>query len=252
MKRKRFLIKIVILIIIIVFIMVLINMFILKKENNEKNNNSDYNEINNEIKEQNNTYIEEIKTQNGYAAENNLYQVDTEYDGRKVLNIKSDIQYKVAFAGIINQENIKISDVDEIFDKNYPVQNGIWVEETSRKNFVKLLQECTESTYKINNNGYLVLDDKIKQNENDKILEKIINSNKKIIITINNSYKEIDNVTGEIVEYPFEKLDNYQSFDSIISDNNFIIVISTNSNKKSTNMQIIEEVLSFLKEILIK
>lgn len=255
MRRKKYYYLIIMLLIICTLL--LIGMIVNKKNDNnlQDDNNLQYNNYikENQIQEQiqNTIAVENIKEEAGVTADSNLYQVDTEYDGRKVLNVKPDINFRVAFAGLFKKNEFEINEVEKIYDSNFPAQNGIWIEESSREKFKKLLQECTKSTYTINESGYLLIDNKGQQNEYDIILEKIIDSGKKIIISINDYYYEVDNITGKIVKYPFEKLDNYQSFDTIISKDNFIIVISSNYNKKITNSQIIEETILFLNESIL-
>lgn len=214
-------------------------------ENNANTNNETTNE---EIQK---IIINEIKEETGLSADNNLYEVNTEYDGRKVLNIKTDIQYKVAFAGIIKKQKPQMDELDNMLNSNHPIKNGIWVDKNSSEGILKLLSSSANSIYRIDEDGYLTLEEKGQQNENDKIIEKAISSDKKIILTINSLYYEVDNITGEIVEYPFEKLDNYQAFDEIKSDNNSIIVITTNSENKLTNKEIIEEILQNIMEELV-
>ena len=202
-------------------------------------------EITNQIEdvEKNNEVIEDIKKQTGLEADDNLYQVDTEYDGRKVLNIKNNVQFKVAFAGLIKKDKPKLDEVESIINNNYPKRNGIWVEQDSRKKVIELLEDNTESKYKIDEEGYLLVENIDKQNKNDIELQKMIKGNKTIIISVSSSYYEVDTVTGEIVEYPFEKLDYYQAVEKVENENNIIIFITTNTKKKLTNIEILKEVL---------
>lgn len=246
MKKKKKAITISIISIIAIICLVLI--VLMNRKNNkcemEENWENPYTELNKEeVEYQDNISINEIKEELGMKADNDLYEVNTEYDGRKVLNIKANIQYKVAFAGIIKQKIPQMDEVDKIVNENHPSENGVWIEEQSRDKFLEILKENTNSEYKINENGYLTIENKKQQNDNDKKLEKMIHLNKKIILTINNFYYEVDNVTGEIVEYPFEKLDNYQVYDKITYENNSIIVITTNLNNKLTNKEILEELV---------
>ncbi len=249
MKKKT---KVILALIIVIILGCLIDVFLVNK-----NVTKDTKETNITTEQQANTteltsqeqkeIIESIKNETGLQAESSLYEVDTEYDGRKVLNIKASVQYKVAFAGIIKKQKPKMDEVDSIVNNNHPTKNGIWVEEKSRNQILELISTNTNSTYKIDNEGYLYIESKNNQNEYDKSLEELINQNGKMILTISNLYYEVDNVTGEIVEYPFEKLDNYQAYDKIESEENSIIVITTNSMSKLTNKQILDEVLQIKK-----
>ncbi len=250
MKKNK--VIIVSIIIIAIIIIVSIIFFITNKKDYKENNleenwENPYTEIDkNAIEYQENATIDELKEQTGLTANSNLYEINTEYDGRKVLNIKTDIQYKVAFAGIIKGQAPKIEEVDTIIQENHPTENGVWIEKNSRTKFLQLIEGNTNSEYSIDEKGYLNIKEKRGQNDIDKNLERLIKSNKQIIVTISNMYYEVDSVTGEIVEYPFEQLDSYQAYDQITSKDNTIIVITSNTNKNLTNQDIMEQWTQFL------
>ena len=71
-----------------------------------------------------------------------------------------------------------------------------------------------------------------------------MNSKNLIILTINSLYYEVDTLTGEVVEYPFEKLDSRQAYDIIKSDNDFIIVVTSNLKGDLLEEEIFEELLN--------
>ena len=231
-------------ILILCIICLVITSIVIIRHNKYKSNKFE----NNNILYQNNLSIEEIKNELGYTADSSLYNIDTEYDGRKVISIKPDIQFMVAFDGIIKPQELELSKLETIFNENYPKQCGIWIEKDSRKHINEIINKNTKSIYKINNEGYLEIEEKKEQNDFDVVLEKLINSNFTIILSINSFYYEIDNVTGEIVQYPFEQLDNYQPLDMIKSENNFFIVLSSNENNKLTDKQILDELFIIFKE----
>lgn len=245
-KKRITTILIVLLVIALITISLCIKNNIKKSKNSiqEENWENPYTEIDkDEIQYQENASIDEIKKETGLTADSNLYEINTEYDGRKVLNIKASVQYKTAFAGIIKQQLPNINEIDTIAQENYPEKNGIWIEKNSRDIILELLTNNTNSKYEIDEQGYLKIKDKKVQNENDKNIEKWINSNKKIILTKSNMYYQVDEVTGEIVEYPFEQLDPYQTYDQIKSNDNIIIVITSNNNKYLTDKEILQDVL---------
>lgn len=230
----------------IIAVVIILNIATKNKPKNEQNENweNPYTEIDkNEIQYKENASINELKNETGLTADSNLYEVNTEYDGRKVLSIKANVQYKVAFAGIIKGQAPKIDEVDLILQENYPTEKGVWIDKQSRSKFLELIKENTKSEYEISEKGYLTIKNKNEQNENDKGLEKFINSDKHLVITISNMYYEVDSVTGEVVEYPFEQLDAYQTYSQVMSDNNIIFVITSNKNKKLTNKEILEDLL---------
>ena len=247
-EKKKIVLGVVIAIIILIIVafVVILSTNARNKTENEQNENweNPYTEIDkNEIQYQESASIDELKNETGLTADSNLYEVNTEYDGRKVLSIKANIQYKVAFAGIIKGQAPKIDEVDTILQENHPTENGVWIDKQSRSKFLELIKGNTKSEYEINEKGYLTIKNKNEQNENDKSLEKFINSGKHLVITISNMYYEVDSVTGEVVEYPFEQLDAYQTYSQVMSDDNIIFVITSNKNKKLTNQEILEDLL---------
>ena len=128
--------------------------FSLKNQDNNTNNASENIDKN----------IEEIKNEVGITGNNELYEVITEYNGNKVLNVKDDIQYKIAFAGIIKKSIPNLDEIDEVFEKDYPKKVGVWIEQTSRAKFEKMLKECVNNEYKISDEGYLQIEKENNQN----------------------------------------------------------------------------------------
>lgn len=242
MKKKT---KIVfVLIIAIIIIMAIIGIIIVKRNLNQKQEwNNEYSKVNkNEINYKEDANVNELKEVMGLTADSDLYEITEEYDGRKTLNIKTDILYKVVFAGIIKQSKPTLEEIDVIYSENHPVKDGVWVSQQSRDAFLELIKENTNSEYEINDEGYLIIKDNNNQNENDKKLEELINSNKKIIVDINDYDYDVDVVTGEIVEYPFEQLGEIS--DVISNNNDRIIVILKNKEQKFTEKEILEEFLN--------
>lgn len=245
MKKRA---KIVLLVIAIMLVAAITGIIIILRNNSNDLNkeqewNNKFSEVHkNEISYKENTTVNELKEEIGITADNSLYEIAEEYDGRKILNIKADISYKVAFAGIIKQSKPELNEIDKVFGENYPEKNGIWISNQSRENFLKLIKENTSSEYEVDEDGYLIIKDDSIQNENDKKLKTIINSNKKIIVDINNFDYEVDVVTGEVVEYPFEKLGDI--IDIIPNDNEKIIVTTKNEESNFSSREIIENFLS--------
>lgn len=229
-RMKCSLLLLTILIVISISGIIIMKLNIKKQNINVEWNNEFYKVDKNETNYNDNATVEELKENMGMEAESNLYEITEEYDGRKTLNIKANILYKVAFAGIIKKDKPTFEEIDEIFEKNYPDKNGIWVSEQSRDIFLNLIKENSSTEFEINKDGYLVVSDEANSNYANKIKE-IINSNKKIIVDINSFDYEVDAVTGEIVEYPFQQLGDY--LDIITNDNDKIIVLTANKNINS-------------------
>ena len=249
MKKRK-----IILVIASMILVVVVVLMILKGKQQDKKHepkeeeqvdwNNPYTQIDkNEIAYYDKASIDELKQQMGLTADSNWYEVNTEYDGRKVLNIKADIQYKVAFVGMIKKGIPNMEEIDSIIQENHPTENGLWIEEQSRERFLTLLKGNTNAEYQINEKGYLEVKHNNQPNKNDQNLARLMQANKKMVITIADQYYQVDHVTGEIVKYPFEKLDNYQTYDRIESGDNLLLVISANTYGKLTNQAILEDLL---------
>ena len=105
---------------------------------------------------------------------------------------------------------------------------------------MKILNENLQTKYSIDNDGYLNVVDKSKQNEKDKKIEQTIKSNKKTILDICDFDYEVDNVSGEIVEYPFSQLGDIID---IVRDNDDKVVVISESKIKNINGNEIVETL---------
>ena len=247
MKNKKIIIGIILVIIIclIVFSIILIK----NNGNNATNENNfvnDYSNINkeNETSYQENTTVGELKNETGLTGDDSLYQIDTEFDGRKILNIKADIQYKVALAGVLQNSMPEYDNIDNIIEEAALTKTGIWIEKNSREKFINLLENITESQYEVSEDGFLNVVNKEKQNEYDKKIEEIINGENQYLIKITDKYYELDTVTGEVTEYPYQRLDSYQTYDVVESENNRIYFLNTNDQNKLSNEDIIKDVIN--------
>ena len=73
------------------------------------------------------------------SGNDDLYDVETEYDGRQVLKVKATENFKVAFTGLVKGTKNSIENSSEIFESEYPTENGIWIEKNSREKIEKYL-----------------------------------------------------------------------------------------------------------------
>ena len=116
--KKKYYIIIAIILIVIVGLLIFMN---LRNKNedieniitNEVENIStlDENEIQNMIEEltadnENMDEIKNMQSQINSTANPNIYYIDEEYDGRKILQIKPEIQYEVDLAGILKKGDV--------------------------------------------------------------------------------------------------------------------------------------------------
>ena len=214
-----------------------------KKENtvNQNSNNIIENSIPDTFQK---SKIDEIKQDLGYNNKNEeIYEIKKEYDGREVIVIKPNIKYKVAMAGAIKNGKPEFSEIDGLLEQA-PNKSGIWIEKNSRKEFVEILQKYTNCSYTIDEDGYLVQEQKDTSNEIDNNIKKAISNKKNYSICINSVAYLIDEVTGNIEEYPFEEIDPEQSFELFETENASLYVITSNTYKRVNYKNIIEEVLN--------
>lgn len=229
MKKKIAIILGIIFIVIILF-------FIFQNVSNNENNKNESNDTENSIKYDENV-IEEIKNEINATGSTDIYQVEEEYDGRKIIQVRPNIQFDTALAGILKGSKPQENEIENLLN-NRPDKNGIWISENSREKFLNLLKENNIVDYDIDEKGYLT-----KQQENDNESQKLdnaIKSNKLYIIDINGKSYIRDDISGEIVEYPFEQMDPYQAVDVYENEGNIIIEITTNENNKLSNAEILD------------
>lgn len=169
-----------------------------------------------------------------------MYEIATEYDGREVVIIKPSIGFQVALAGTIKKDLPKFNELDAII-KEMPMHNGIWIEKNSREKFLQILKQVTASSYIINDEGYLVIEEA--NNEFDEKIKNILSKENLYIIDICPVCYIIDEVTGEIQEYPFEEMDPYQSFEYFESENKSLFVVTSNTLQKLNYNDIIKEII---------
>lgn len=249
MKKKKIVITIVIIFIIIALCIIarciIVNNKneIQNKENSQTENwDNQYTEVDkNDISYNNTDDVDELKEQMGLTAPSDIYEISEEFDGRKTLNVKAEILYKTAFAGIVNQEKPEMENLDKVFETKYPTRSGIWISERAREKILKILNENLQTKYSIDTDGYLNIADNSKQNEKDKKIEQTIKLNKKIILDVCDFDYEVDNVSGEIVEYPFSKL--CDTIDIVSNNEDKILVISKSKIENVSNNEIIENLI---------
>ena len=239
---KKIYVKFAICTIIAIGIITIAAFFYKRKENNiNKNlNNSIENLVEDNSLE---SRIEDIKQDLGYNnnADTTIYEIKKEYDGREVLAIKPNIQYKVAMAGVLKNAKPEFLEIDNLL-KQAPNKSGIWIEKNSREDFLKILKNNTNATYQIDEEGYLKQTQTDNANEIDNLIKKVMSKNHNYSFSINSAAYLIDEVTGNIEEYPFEEIDREAPYELFEAENATLYVITPNTYKKLDYKDIFEEV----------
>lgn len=197
------------------------------------------------------TDIEEIRNyKERYHAigDDELYVIKDYGNGIKSLEIKSSINYNVMMAGILKKGKPNKEEI-EALTYNAPEKNGIWIEQNSRIKILNLINNTTNNSFEINNEGYLTLKSNINNNSIDKddiilnTLIEMISGNKKIVLSVTDTIYQLDSISGEIIEYPFERMDPYDMVETYVDNNNILYFITTNLENKVSNEEIIPYIL---------
>ncbi len=188
--------------------------------------------------------IQDIKNEINVTGNTELYQIQEEYDGKQILQIKPKIQFETALAGILKKEQPLENELQDLLQQR-PTRNGIWIAKQAREKFLELLRQNEIKNYAIKENGYLYEKEESKQ-EKEKILNTAIASDKLYIIDISGVSYIRDEISGKIGEYPFEKMDPYLAVDSYHDGKQVIIQITTNEKQKLSNEEILNEILNNL------
>ncbi len=240
--------NIIIVVIYLIIVIVLFKTITIIKSKKQENENSWKDDS---IMYKQNISIDDLKQEYKITGDNNLYEINTEYDGRKVLNIKSNINYKVAFSGIIKKQMPNFDEIETIYNNYYPKdKKGIWIEEKSRDKIINYLNTTQLLSYKYNvdDSGFIIITNKDNSSKYDKILEDIINSNNTYILSITGIYYMVDIVTGEIIKNPYEDLEPDQPYEYIQNNNDLIICITENIKEELSSNEIFENIIELIKQ----
>lgn len=247
MKKQIIIIFGILVIIVFLFVLLIIN----SKNNNNENEIVEepikYEEAEDNIEEKTQDTTEKIEEkikEQGLNASLDMYEIVQEYDGREILVIKANIQYKVALAGIIKGNKPEYDEIEEIL-KNAPTHSGIWINKKNQKHFLEIINKICKSKYDINDEGYLIVKSNSgAQNELDKKIKKMLSSGNLYVFDINSTTYIVNETTGNIEEYPFEEMDPEQGYEYFEDENKFMYIISNNSAGKVNQETIIKSILN--------
>lgn len=231
-KRNRILI-------IVVIVVIVISLVLFKL--NSQNNQDKEKQIANEVDIYNQEVINEIKDEMNATADTDMYQIEEEYDGRQILQIKPSIQFETVLAGILKNGQPLENEIQDLL-KDKPSQKGIWIAKQSRDAFLKLLKDTAISGFSINEEGYLYVTEENDKEETKKIKE-AIESNRLYIIDVSGTSYTRDEFSGEIIEYPFERMDPNQAVDVYQEGDIAILEVTTNEKGNLSKQEILEDIL---------
>lgn len=198
----------------------------------------------NQVAYQEGVTVEELKEDVGATGDDSIYDITSEYDGRKILTIKPEVQFNVVLAGIVESQKPEGGPEElQQYDEEFKDKTGIWIAADSREAFLNLLHNTTQNTYSIDSDGYLACDSR-SGNEIDRRIQDVLNSDNLYIISMTGTCYVADEISGEIVEYPFEQMDPYQTGEFYEKDNKKIFVVTSNKNNKLSDKEIVTSIFN--------
>lgn len=252
MKKKNYII--IGLVVLVVILIIVLIVFFSRKGNENVNNTETENVVNENtenntnivdqnIEKQNPEEIESIKNEINATGNTDIYYVDEEYDGRKILQIKPDVQFDVDLAGIMKNSKPEENEINELVGKE-PTNNGVWISEQSREIFSNLLKNNNITDFNISDEGYLQINNSGNNDMANKLVN-MINSDRLYIINMTGTAYERDYISGEITEYPFEDMDPTQAIEPYQKDNKIILEITTNKMQRLSESEILDAITSY-------
>ncbi len=241
-----------ILIVVLLVVVVVIAIILIFNNNTEKNN--DQNILQNDI--QNNDFmnrmvstdaneINAIKNEINATGQTDIYQIEEEYDGRRIIQVKPDVQYQVALAGII-KNGIPAEDEINTLLEQAPTNSGMWISESSREKFMDLLNSNNISDFEISNDGYLKCNKQDNLTEQEEKLKNMVESDKLYVIDMSGKTYQRDYISGEVIEYPFEEMDPYQVLEPYEVEDSIILGVTSNKDNYLSDIEILEAIIAYV------
>ena len=238
----------IVLLLAIVVVIVIGSIFNNKKENNDQNilqNEIKSDEFMNRIVSTDSNEINAIKNEINATGQTDIYQIEEEYDGRKIIQVKPDVQYQVALAGIIKNGIPAEDEINTILEQA-PNSSGMWISESSREKFMELLNSNNIVDFEITNEGYLKCNKQENLTEQEEKLKDMAESDKLYVIDVSGKTYQRDYISGEVIEYPFEEMDPYQVLEPYEIENSIILGVTSNKENRLSNKEILDAIIAYV------
>lgn len=189
--------------------------------------------------------INAIKNEINATGQTDIYQIEEEYDGRKIIQVKPDVQYQVALAGIIKNGIPAEDEINTILEQA-PNSSGMWISESSREKFMELLNSNNIVDFEITNEGYLKCNKQENLTEQEEKLKDMAESDKLYVIDVSGKTYQRDYISGEVIEYPFEEMDPYQVLEPYEIENSIILGVTSNKENRLSNKEILDAIIAYV------
>lgn len=240
--------------ILIVLLLAIVVVIVIGLIFNNKKENSDQNILQNEIKSDefmnrivstDSNEINAIKNEINATGQTDIYQIEEEYDGRKIIQVKPDVQYQVTLAGIIKNGIPAEDEINTILEQA-PNSSGMWISESSREKFMELLNSNNIVDFEITNEGYLKCNKQENLTEQEEKLKDMAESDKLYVIDVSGKTYQRDYISGEVIEYPFEEMDPYQVLEPYEIENSIILGVTSNKENRLSNKEILDAIIAYV------
>ena len=240
--------------ILIVLLLAIVVVIVIGLIFNNKKENSDQNILQNEIKSDefmnrivstDSNEINAIKNEINATGQTDIYQIEEEYDGRKIIQVKPDVQYQVALAGIIKNGIPAEDEINTILEQA-PNSSGMWISESSREKFMELLNSNNIVDFEITNEGYLKCNKQENLTEQEEKLKDMAESDKLYVIDVSGKTYQRDYISGEVIEYPFEEMDPYQVLEPYEIENSIILGVTSYKENRLSNKEILDAIIAYV------
>ena len=240
---KKNILIVVLLVVVVVIALVLV--FNIKDDENNENvlqndiqNNIQNDDFVNRMVSTDANEINAIKNEINATGQTDIYQIEEEYDGRRIIQVKPDVQYQVALAGII-KNGIPAEDEINTLLEQAPTNSGMWISESSREKFMNLLD------FEITNEGYLKCNKQSNLTEQEEKLKNMAESDKLYVIDMSGKTYQRDYISGDVIEYPFEEMDPYQVLEPYEIDDSIILGVTSNKESRLSNQEILNTIVVY-------
>lgn len=233
--------------ILIVLLLAIVVVIVIGLIFNNKKENSDQNILQNEIKSDEfmNRIVSTDSNEINATGQTDIYQIEEEYDGRKIIQVKPDVQYQVALAGIIKNGIPAEDEINTILEQA-PNSSGMWISESSREKFMELLNSNNIVDFEITNEGYLKCNKQENLTEQEEKLKDMAESDKLYVIDVSGKTYQRDYISGEVIEYPFEEMDPYQVLEPYEIENSIILGVTSNKENRLSNKEILDAIIAYV------
>lgn len=244
--KKNILIVVLLVVVVVIAIILIFNN---KEENSDQNilqNDIQSDDFMNRMVSTDANEINAIKNEINATGQTDIYQIEEEYDGRRIIQVKPDVQYQVALAGVI-KNGIPAEDEINTLLEQAPTNSGMWISESSREKFIELLKSNNITNFEITNEGYLQCNKQENLTEYEEKLKKMAESDKLYIIDISGKTYQRDYISGDVIEYPFEEMDPYQVIEPYEVEDSIILGVTSNKDNYLSNIEILEAIIAYVR-----